>query len=116
MDWGYPHTLDMTVYKKNDILYDLEQLTYYAPNTMEFYWSGCVKNIVHRLGICFDHSHSVNIPMNRVQNEMPNYNMGIDPLNLLDMFNQGKKVDISAFYRCNNRNAHMDAMPVFIDR
>ena len=115
-DWGYPHTVDMTVYKKCDIIEDLQNLVYYAPNTLEAYWAGTSGKIMHRLGVSFNHSHMVNIPMNRVQNEVQNYNMGIDPLELLYIFNKGNKIDIAPFCRVNNGNAHMDAWPVFIPR
>lgn len=115
-DWGYPHTVDMTLYKKKDILYDLKTLKYSAPNTLEGHWAGASGNIMHKLGICFEHSRIVNIPMNRVQNEVHNYNMGISPEKLLQIFNEGKKIDIKQFYKIDNKNSHMDAWPNFIQR
>lgn len=115
-DWGYPHTVDLTIYKKSDILPDFRTLEYFAPNTLEGHWAGTSSVIMHRLGVCFDHSHMVNIPMNRVQNEVQNYNMGISPNELLQIFNEGKKINIEQFYRIDNRNSHMDAWPSFIER
>ncbi len=115
-DWGYPHTVDMTLYKKEDILHDLRTLEYSAPNTLEGHWAGTSRAIMHRLGVCFEHSRMINIPMNRVQNEVHNYNMGISPEKLLQIFNEGKKIDILKFYKIDNNNSHMDAWPAFVQR
>lgn len=115
-DWAYPHTVDMTIYKKDDVLSDFTTLEYMAPNTLESSWAWQSGYKMDRFGLCFEHSCMVNIPMNRVQNEICNHHMGIVPRELLDIFYQGKKIDIQHFHKIDNSNSHMDAWPVFVAR
>jgi hypothetical protein len=115
-DWAYPHTVDMAVYKKQDIMHDLLSIAYHNPNTLEGHWAGQSYRIASKIGVCYNHSHMVNIPMNSVQEEAENYNMAISTIELLRIFNEGKKIDIDQFYQINNGNSHMNAWPVFIQR
>jgi hypothetical protein len=115
-DWGYPHTVDMTIYKKSEIMDYVTYMDYRNPNTFEGSWDVQSWRIKHRLGICFEHSHMVNVPMNNVQEVAPNHNMGISLEMLLDTFASGKKIDIDQFYTINNTSSHMDIWPKFKQR
>lgn len=115
-DWAYPHTVDMALYKKSDIIGDLVAIAYHNPNTLEGRWAHNAGRIMHRHGVCFAHSCMVNIPMNNVQEEAANYNMQISVTGLLQHFNEGHKIDIDQFYRIDNTNSHMNAWPTFINR
>lgn len=115
-DWAYPHTVDMAVYKKSDIINDLVNTSYHNPNTLEGHWAGQSYRIASKVGVCYNHSHMVNIPMNSVQEEAENYNMAISTIELLHIFNEGKKIDINQFYQINNGNSHMNAWPAFVQR
>ena len=117
MNWGYPNTVDMTIYRKNDIRSDLAQMNYMGPNSLESDWSGRVTRVMHREGICFCNSAIVNVPLNRVQTfcATPHMNLHSAP-QLLELFLQGKKMDIKPLFRIQNGGCHMDYEPTFIKR
>lgn len=118
-DWGYPNTVDMTLYRKADIADDLHQLNYHSPNLFEAIWASKAGRILSRLGLCFEQSKIVNIPLNRVQRDISNHHMNVDefsPAELLTVFKSGFKIDIEPLYQINNNGAHMEYEPTFIDR
>ena len=117
-DWGYPNTVDMTLYKKSDIAPDLKGMSFTQPNRLEGSWASRWQRVAHRLGLCFEQTKIVNLPLNLVQNFYNgNRNMGAySPEELLNIFLEGKKMDISTLYRVKNKGAHMEYRPTFIDR
>jgi mannosyltransferase OCH1-like enzyme len=116
-DWAYPHTLDMTLYRKKDIQENFVKMDYYSPNRLEACWADLTKKIMHRIGLCFEHSKVVNIPLNIVQKYCKNKHMNyLDVHRLLTMFDVGKKIDIYDLYKVNNQAVHMEYIPIFIER
>ncbi len=116
LDWAYPHTVDMTLYRKKDIEAHLCAMTYHAPNILEGRWHDLSRSIMGRKGLCFAASKIVNTPLNRVQNDVANRAMNISPEELLQHFVQGKKIDIVPLYCIANKAAHMEYIPTFITR
>lgn len=116
-DWNYPHTVDMTVYRKKDIESDYRLYSYHTPNKLEDIWNMRSHAIKHKRGLCYAQSMIVNMPLNRVQHEYNNRAMQeYTPLELLKLFLQGKKMDIAPLYRIKNRAAHMEYSPSFINQ
>ena len=118
-DWGYPNTVDMTLYRKKDIEATLKSISYWAPNTLEGWWgSRGLRNIKRQpIGLCYKESKIVNLPLNRVHKIGNNRTMNaFFPKELLDIFNQGLKIDIDALFKTVNESAHMDYIPKFIKR
>lgn len=116
-DWGYPNTVDMTLYRKKDIRDDFECLNFSNPNTLEGRWAGMARKIMHRTGLCYALSKMVNLPLNRVQKTYSNRHMNeYSAQELLVVFNDGKKIDVDQLYRIENSSAHMEYSPTFIDR
>ncbi|MEX0849097.1 MAG: hypothetical protein WD055_02615 [Candidatus Dependentiae bacterium] len=118
-DWGYPHTVDMTVYRKKDIKDDMNRLGYYNPNSLESMWAGVTSKIRGRQGFCYATSKIVNLPLNVVQTQFGNSNMkrkDLSPKTLLQCFLDGKKIDLWPLYQIQNRSAHMEYEPTFIQR
>lgn len=117
MNWQYPNTVDMTIYRKRDIQGDLTQMNYSGPNLLESDWSARVLNILHRRGLCLSNSAVINIPLNRVQTFCPTLHMNLhSPEKLLEMFLLGEKMDIKPLFRIQNGGCHMDYEPTFIKR
>lgn len=118
-DWHYPHTVDMTLYRKKGIEHDLRNMSYHSPSTFEGQWDlrSHAASIMNKKSLFFELSKMVNVPINRVQNEAPNGNMNLlSPQELLDLFNQGLKMDIVPFFRIMNNGAHTEYVPMFVGR
>lgn len=116
-DWAYPHTVDMTLYKKQDIATMLHAFDYANPNMLESHWAGVGYKVMHRIGLCHATTKIVGVPLNRVQNSFANRCMkGITTDQLLELFEQGFKIDIHDLYKVCNYGAHMEYMPHFVQR
>lgn len=111
-DWGYPNTVDMTIYKKSDIVPVLAQLPYYTPNALEGLWSMRAPAIQQRIGLCYSTAKMVNLPLNQVQTDGANRNMNLlGPDEQIALFEQGKKIDWKKLYLYDNKSAHMAYIP-----
>jgi len=116
-DWGYPHTVDMTIYRKKDIESDLKMMGYAAPNSFEDMWNRRARAIMEKRGLCYEQSKIVNMPLNRVQHEYSNRAMDeYSSRDLLTLFLEGKKMDIAPLRCIDNKAAHMEYSPTFILR
>jgi len=114
--WKYPNSLDMVLYKKNDILLEIFSLKFSSPNTLEGKWASSFKK-TSQFGLCYDHSKVINIPANLVQKDWKNPNMSYFSIqNLLEKFQQGYKIDISKFYKIDNKCPHHEEIYTFIKR
>ena len=116
-DWGYPHTVDMTVYKKKSIEEHLRVMSYPNPNRLEGVWHGQAHSKMNAWGLCFKQSKIVNLPLNKVQTVFNNRAMNfVSVKELLSLFNAGKKMDIKPLEKVNNKAAHMEYTPTYIIR
>lgn len=115
-DWNYPHTVDFALYRKKDIECDLKNLEYTSPNTLEAVWAGQSKRIQNNIGLCFEISKSINLPLNRVS-EFRNRHMNfMKPVQMLEVFNQKLKIDIQPLFKMMNSDPHTAYAPSFIER
>jgi hypothetical protein len=116
-DWAYPNTVDMTLYRKKDVISLFKQMSYWAPNPLEAAWACQAGSVMDRSGLCFTYSKIVNVPLNSVQADWTNRNMELlSARDLLALFLEGKKIAIQPLYRIKNRSAHMPWEPMFIAR
>lgn len=116
LDWGYPNNVDMTIYRKSEVLPALESNSYTSPNTLEASWARS-QDTSHRVGLCFDDSIIVNIPVNCVQHDFANNHMKAwTTVQLLELFESGKKIDITNLENIKNRSCHIDYNLTFTDR
>jgi len=114
-DWYYPHTVDMTMYKKDEVRKDFYQMNYHNPNSLEGNWTGRARRAIQSKSLCFGLSKIVNLPLNRVQNTCRNRTMNfMTPLELLELFEQDYRIDIAPLYQIKNKSAHMNYEPSFI--
>lgn len=112
-DWAYPNNVDMTIYKKEDIKGVIQNTPMTSPNTFEAHWANIADT--SKIGLFFEHSKIVNLPINLVQDKFSNRNMNLySPTELLKKFNEGQRFDISKFYKIDNNAPHMEYTPEFI--
>lgn len=118
-DWNYPNTVDMTLYRKKDLLHLFTQFNYNNPNFLEAQWAAWW--VQHqsdaRVGLFYKTSKILNIPLNRVQNDILNRDMNLyTPQELLEKSEAGLKMDIQPLYLIKNNAVHMEYEPQFISR
>ena len=115
-DWNYPQTVDMTVYRKSDLIAMLTDLHFNTPNIFEGQWAAH-RPALKKKGLCFEAAKIVNLPLNSVQPDWENRNMRFATAEeFLLLFNQGLKIDIQPLFRIDNRSAHMEYQPFYIRR
>ena len=119
-DWHYPNTVDMTVYRKKEIISQFKSLEYTNPNFLEGKWAAWW--IKHKapsaIGLFYKDSKIINIPLNKVQTiEILNRDMNLyTPEELLEKFENGYKMDILPLYKMKNKAVHTEYEPTFISR
>ncbi len=114
-DWGFPNSLDMTLYAKESLKKPFAEMKYKTPNSLEYNWANEYPP-TKAIGLYFERSKLVNIPMNvvgRTGNPHMNY---LTAEELLVKFDQGLKLDIEPFYKMENGSPHIDYIPEFITR
>jgi len=114
-DWKFANSLDMTLFKKEEIEKALVELKYQTPNSLELAWAEKDPS-KKAIGLYFERSKLVNIPMNVVGdsgNPSMNY---LNSDELLARFNQGFKIDIDPLYKVENASPHLDYIPEFVLR
>ncbi len=116
-DWGYPNTVDMTLYSKKRVISHFHSLQFTTPNRLEGAWSSLAGSVQSQIGLCYAETKIVNLPLNLVQKDWSNRHMDfLSAEELLTVFNQGKKIDIYPLYKIKNNAAHMDYEPTFMSR
>jgi len=120
LDWHYPNTVDMTLYRKKDLLSLFETLEYTNPNLLEGRWAEWwVKHKAPSpIGLFYENSKILNIPLNKVQTICPlNRDMNLyTPKELLEKFQAGFKMDITPLHLMKNKAVHTEYEPTFITR
>ena len=114
--WSYQHTVDMTLYKKADIGPTLKSLKFGNPNTLERAW--CRRKPKTRVGLFYENSKILNIPLNLVQEVfLTNNNMNsYSAEELNERFKQGLKMDIRPLFFFDNISPHIDFDVTFVER
>lgn len=105
-DWSYPLSVDGNVYYRDEILAMCSNINFKSPNSLEMGMQVFSDYFLNRKGVCFEKVKMINIPCNRVQNEVNNRTLQyFSTQDLLDVWKQGKRIDIDAFYGQNARDA-----------
>jgi hypothetical protein len=98
-DFGYPFSLDGHVFRKKDILGIVERIYFRSPNSLEnglVYTNPFMDHFLSMRMKSFKQSCVVGVPVNRVNNEVPNRfgtEFSISEKSLQDLFDEGHKID-----------------------
>lgn len=111
-DWQYPHTVDMTLYRKSDIKKLLTILDYKHPNSLESKWA--LKRKTSGVGIYYETSKVINIPLNLVNLSDNRHTSLYTTDELLTKFLEGLKLDIKPLQEYRNDSAHVDVPVSFV--
>jgi hypothetical protein len=112
-EWGYPMSLDGHVFRSRELLPLLQRLQFANPNTLEMALSN--HPLPQTRAICFPAAKLVNLPLNRVQPNFPNRDMGIDRDWLNRQFLGGRQLSLSMAVGLRNRAAHHDDVQLVWD-
>ena len=113
-DWGYLNSLDLTLYRKEQVCKIWNSLKFTNPNSLETQWF--LKGKKKGLGLCHSKAKMVNIPLNLV-NISNNRNMhSYSKEELLNKFFSGLKIDILPLQGFLNHSAHVEYDIQFIPR
>lgn len=114
-DWGYPNSVDLTVFRKDQVLRSISDLNFTNPNYFESSWSHHVSR--DWCGLCFGMSKMINIPINVVQNTFSNRNMHLySKEDLLKLYLDGFTFDVEKLYKIPHNSAHFEVRPTLIKR
>jgi hypothetical protein len=116
LDWAYPLSVDGHIFSREEIISCIENMSFSSPNSFEGGLQRFNKFYKKRIGICYEKSRIVNIPINKVQNDCSNRSGNIDKNYLLDLWNKGMQVDFKGLYGFNNKDAHQELEISFIKR
>jgi hypothetical protein len=115
LDWGFPNSLDMTLYAKETVLKGLKGLSFNNPTSLESNWAQKGAPL-HPVGLYFDRSKVCNLPLNIVdQTDNPHMDFASTE-QLQERFMAGEKIDIDPFFGLDNSSPHVDLEPKFIPR
>ena len=104
-DWRYPNNLDFTLYRKKDLANIFRNCDYKTPYSLESAFMG--HSDMSKRGLCYETSKIVNFPLNIVQTDWPNKTTNThSPQQLLELFNNGLKIDIKKLHKLANTSAH----------
>lgn len=104
-DFNYPMSIDMNIYRTDDILPLLKLLNYTNPNSLEMYLS--MNPINKPKMICYDNSIIINNPCNKVQTNNPNKHGNIDAEFLNEKFLNGERI-VNTFKGLENISCHQE--------
>jgi len=92
-DYGYPMSLDGSIFRTKEILPKLTDLNYHNPNQLEGALAGTPIQLPKVL--CFQHQVIVSVPLNRVQVENQNRCAGHEAKDFNDQWLSGKRLSLS---------------------
>lgn len=116
-DWNYVFSVDGHVFRKSDIQTAIKMIDgWKSPNSFEGMLSHLHPQLPHPEMASHTESSVLNIPHNKVQTEVANEFGGGSEYEFLDIWNSGKKIDISTFHKIKNISAHQLIPLTFIKR
>lgn len=96
-EWSDPWSLDGQVLSTAEVRVLSRLSNFKAPNTYEASLKSFGDIIMGRKGMCYEESKILNLPINRVQNEVENISGSVSPEFLLEQWNMGLMLDTSMF-------------------
>lgn len=107
-DWAYPLSVDGHIFPAHEIQVAVKELNYSAPNSFERALQRLSPLYSKRPGYCFASPRLLNIPLNRVQDEVDNCSGDICPEKLLARWNEGLTLDFEALSEIETESVHKE--------
>lgn len=116
LDWNYPLSVDGHFFARREITAMASLLAFSAPNSFEDQLQIFKPLFERRYGVGYRTSRMVNIPCNRVQQEINNISGSMHPDELLSKWRDGYQIDYRKLYGINNESAHQELPLTLIRR
>lgn len=115
-EWCKPHRLAMTLFPKENIQASMACMEFQSPNILEELWED--HSDLSAIGLYYDRSKVVEMPMNiALESEWLEEKAGpLSKKELLTLFEQGLKMDLSSIEGVENHEIEISADPRFIIR
>lgn len=107
-DWNYPLSVDGNIFSREEFLTMIKNIQFKAPNTLELNLQVYKNDFIHRLGCCFDESVIINVPINKVQDEISNIHGNVHQGELLEIWNKDLKIDFIKLAGFQNISCHQE--------
>lgn len=104
--WSYPISVDGHIFSKIEIEIAIKNIKFSAPNSLEWQLQSFNRYFSRKKGCSFENSVIVNLPWNKVQTENSNDMGEITTQELLNLWNQGKRLDIEHYLNQTYDSAH----------
>lgn len=116
LDWNYPLSVDGNLFSTGEVRLLAERTRFVAPNSFEEKLQAFRGAFLDRLGVCFRASRILNVPVNKVQSELPNRFGSVDAATLLEVWRSGRRLDHRRLYGIVNESAHQEVELTFVPR
>jgi hypothetical protein len=113
VEWGYPNTVDLALYKKDDIEVALRAAEYVNPNELEGHWRTSLSG---KKGLCYPASKVTNLILNYVTDFRGRSVGEFSCEQLNKIFLSGQKLDITPFQLKHYNAPHIAVRPNFVER
>ncbi len=115
-EWSDPWSLDGQVLSTAEVRVLTRLCDFMAPNTYEAALKSFGDIVKGRNGMCYGESKILNLPINRVQNEVNNISGNVSPEFLLEQWNNGLMLDTGMFDAYVPRSTHEEHPVCFTRR
>jgi hypothetical protein len=116
LDWGYPLSVDGHIFNLSEVVLWVNYLKYNSPSSFENSLQPLKFLYANRSAIAYKISKIVNLPVNKVQNEINNYHGSIHQDELLERWGNGFVIDIKKLQGWINLSAHEEVSFEYIKR
>ena len=116
LDWGYPLSVDGHVFSTSEVLLWIKYLDFGSPSSFENALQKLKYLYRHKRGLSFKKSRIVNIPANKVQDEIDNFKGSFHQDDLLQKWIDGMVIDHTKFRGWCNHSVHQESDFHFIKR
>jgi len=115
-EWSDPWSLDGQVLSTAELRVISRLSDFNAPNSYENALKTFNDFAKGRAGVCFSESKILNLPINRVQNEVSNQSGNVSPEFLLQKWNEGMMLDTTSFEKHVPLSPHEEHVMKFMKR
>ncbi len=113
-DWGYPLSVDGNIFATAEVEAMADTLDYRSPNTLELSMQTLRNQFAGMQGACFELSCIVNVPANRVQNDVQNPCGDSSAREMLEKWQQGYRIAVERTYGMLNTSVHEDVILEYV--